>query len=430
MKKKLIFIELNEINFDLVEKYLHDKNFKFFNKFFFSNLQSTDSEEDFTNLEPWIQWTSVHTGLAAKEHKIFRLGDINEYNPAQIFEIIESKGYSVGAICPMNANNKLKKTHYFISDPWTKSQRKGTYFQNQIYLALSEAVNKNAGSKISLKSMFVIILAILFFVRGSKIFFLLKLIFKSLKYKWYKAIIFDYLLHNMHLNYLKKYSTDFSTIFFNAGAHIQHHYLHNSKKIDKSFKKNPKWYVDENLDPILDVYSFYDEIISEYFKFKDYSILIATGLSQNPHNKKNFYYRLKNHNLFLKQIGIDFVSVEPRMSRDFLINFENNHACDEGYKKLLNINELNENKIFEIDKRNKTIFLTLIYDKEIQKDLEIKINYVDKINLYEHVNFVAIKNGEHRSKGYVISFNEVKKYISKEKINVKDLFGAINNYFA
>ena len=53
----------------------------------------------------------------------------------------------------------------------------------------------------------------------------------------------------------------------------------------------------------------------------------------------------------------------------------------------------------------------------------------EKINLYEHVNFVAIKNGEHRSKGYVISFNEIKNFISKETINVKDLFVSINNYF-
>ena len=35
MKKKLIFVELNEINFDLVEKYLKDTNFEFFNKNFF-----------------------------------------------------------------------------------------------------------------------------------------------------------------------------------------------------------------------------------------------------------------------------------------------------------------------------------------------------------------------------------------------------------
>ena len=47
MKKKLIFIELNEINFDLVIKYSKEKNFKFFNEGFFKELRSTFSEKDY-----------------------------------------------------------------------------------------------------------------------------------------------------------------------------------------------------------------------------------------------------------------------------------------------------------------------------------------------------------------------------------------------
>ena len=54
----------------------------------------------------------------------------------------------------------------------------------------------------------------------------------------------------------------------------------------------------ENLDPILDVYSFYDNIISDYLKFEEYSILIATGLSQNPHKEKIFIIELKTMKIF------------------------------------------------------------------------------------------------------------------------------------
>ena len=86
MKKKLIFVELNEINFDLVEKYLKDTNFEFFNKNFFKELRNTFSEDNYDNLEPWIQWVSVHTGMDAKGHKIFRLGDINNQKLDQIYQ--------------------------------------------------------------------------------------------------------------------------------------------------------------------------------------------------------------------------------------------------------------------------------------------------------------------------------------------------------
>lgn len=430
MKKKLIFLELNEINFDLVEKYSKDNKFQFFNNFFFKQLRNTFSEKNHSNLEPWIQWVSVHTGLDAERHKIFRLGDVNKNNPNQIFELVESKGYSVGAICPMNANNKLKNPKYFIPDPWTKSKTNSSYFQNLIYEALSEAVNSNSGSKLSFKSILSIMFSFFVFVRGYNLLYLINLFFKSIKKKWYKAIIFDYLLHNIHLCYLKKYKADFSTIFLNAGAHIQHHYLHNSEKIDTTLKKNPPWYVNASFDPILDIYRFYDKIISEYLKFNDYEILIATGLSQSPHKEKTFYYRLNNHKKFLKIIGVNFKSVEPRMSRDFLINFEDEYLTNEAEKIFLNINQLNNETIFYTDKKDKSIFVSLVYKREIKKNFEIKINQNISIKLYDYVNFVAIKNGEHQSKGYVMSSDEIKKYFPKETFHVKDLFNTIDNYFA
>ena len=99
--KKLILIELNEINFDLIKIYSKKKKFNFFNDDFLSNLRITSSENIYKKIEPWIQWVSIHTGKTADEHKIERLGDINKLDSKQIFERVEELGYSVGAICPM-----------------------------------------------------------------------------------------------------------------------------------------------------------------------------------------------------------------------------------------------------------------------------------------------------------------------------------------
>ena len=74
-KKKLIFIQLNEINFELLKDYSNKYNFKFFNSQFLEKLIKTKSENEYQLLEPWIQWVSIYTGLEANEHKIFRLGD-------------------------------------------------------------------------------------------------------------------------------------------------------------------------------------------------------------------------------------------------------------------------------------------------------------------------------------------------------------------
>ena len=127
MDKKLILIELNEINFDVVEFYLaNGVNLDGF-KTLFDKVIVTKSEQEYDNLEPWIQWPSVHNGKTFFEHKIFRLGDSVYSSDEQIFEKIEKAGFSVGAISPMNATNKLKEPAYFIPDPWTQTQSDNSF---------------------------------------------------------------------------------------------------------------------------------------------------------------------------------------------------------------------------------------------------------------------------------------------------------------
>ena len=84
MSLRLLFIQLNEINFDLVEKYTSNKKKLQFNnlrliKKFYKNF-FTFAEDEYKNLEPWIQWASVHLGKNYNQHGIFRLGDIVNHN--------------------------------------------------------------------------------------------------------------------------------------------------------------------------------------------------------------------------------------------------------------------------------------------------------------------------------------------------------------
>ena len=108
---RLILVELNEINFDLVEHYIENgTKLPGFKSLINSGIIETYSESKYENLEPWIQWPSVHTGKTYDEHGVFRLGDFVNSNEEQIFEKVEKAGYKVGAISPMNASNRLKKS--------------------------------------------------------------------------------------------------------------------------------------------------------------------------------------------------------------------------------------------------------------------------------------------------------------------------------
>ena len=430
MKKKLILIQLNEINFDLVKKYLKIYNFQNLKKIY-KNLLITKSEKKYELLEPWIQWYSVYTGLKAKKHKVFRLGDVEKFkfNHQQIFEIIEKKGFSVGAITPMNAKNNCIDPKYFISDPWTKTKNSKNEIDQFISKTVSHFVNNNSSSKIKLKYYLNLIYIFFKFVRIRKYLTFLIIFFQSIKKKWFKSIFLDLLLHEIHLRFLKSKNPDFSSVFFNAGAHIQHHYFFNSILFSNQ-KKNPSWYIKKDQDALKDIFKFYDLILKDYIDLeKKYDLILCTGLTQEPNNKKEYYYRLEDHKKFLLFLNIKFKSILPRMSRDFLIEFQNEKNLNKA-KIILSQLKINKKKIFGIiERRKNNLFVSLTYDDEIKKDTHINF-YGQKMNLYNLFSFVALKNGKHNSKGFLYLSNSLNNLIKKkEKQEVTNIFYLIKNYF-
>ena len=421
-KKKLLLIQLNEINFELVKKYQNEVHFQFFNENFFKKLSITNSEEKYDLLEPWIQWVSVYTGKSATEHKIFRLGDIKKYSGDLIFNTIEKLNKSIGIVCSMNVINNFKKVKYFLSDPWTNNPSGPGKKIDFISKTISQVVNLNSHNSIPTSLYLRVLIILLISFRLKNIFLYLKLIL-NFKKKWNKALLLDLILHDIHINLLRKNKTEFSSIFFNAGAHIQHHYFFNSKYFENKDIKNPAWYIKKQYDPILDMIIFYDQILSEYKKLDEYEIILATGLSQKPYDRTKYYYRLRDHNKFLKELNIHFVKVEPRMTRDFLITFRNDIDKNEAIKKFHKLNMINKKIIFSFEDRNNSIFVTLSIQHEIKKDEQILIDNNKKFLIKEHVVFVALKNGMHDQKGYLYSTLDLKVD------NIKEINQQIINFF-
>ena len=422
LKKKLIFIQLNELNIEIVKKYSKDYNFKFFNDDFFKKLSFTESEEKYDLLEPWIQWVSIYTGKRAEDHKIFRLGDITKYSGELVFNSIEKLNKSIGIICSMNIKNNFKNPDFFLSDPWTNTISGPGKMIKFISKTISQIVNLNSHKNISLKLYFKAFIVLLLSFRFKNFFLYSKLIL-NFKKKWNKALLLDLMLHDIHFSLLKKYKTEFSSIFFNAGAHIQHHYFFNSKYYESKKLKNPQWYVKEEDDPIIDSIIFYDQILSEYKKLDNYEIIMATGLSQIPYDREKYYYRLKDHKNFLKLLNISFDKVEPRMTRDFLITFKNNNDKNHATIKLNELNNINKKEIITCDVRENSIFVTLSIKTEIKKKDEIKIDGNNHILIHEHVVFVALKNGMHNQKGYFYST------LDMNIKNITDINKRIINFF-
>ena len=425
MKNKTILLGLNELNFDYVKFYINSGLLPNFKKIF--EIQTpfeTVSEKKYRLLEPWVQWVTVHTGKTFDEHKVFRLGDIvNNPDLPQIFEELEAEGLSVGAVSPFNAENRLNNPSFFFPDPWTKTNPSGNWILKSLYQAVRQTVSDNARRKLNLKSVISLCIGVLLYVPISRWIHYVETFLKAKK-PGAKAVILDSLLADVHLTLWKKYKPDFSNLFLTTGAHIQHHYLFNSKAYQGGLK-NPDWYCPEGFDPLIQILSEYDYQIGELLKLKEVKLIIATGLHQQPHEHLTFYWRLKEHLKFVEMIGVKNISeILPRMSRDFLVEFNKESDALDAENLLNSFYFSKDNtKIFEVNNRGTSLFVELVYPNDIEDDDSIysKETKFTLEKFKSHIAFVAIKNGGHNGIGYVTSNFDLKQTDKIELSSLKSI---------
>lgn len=428
--KNLILIELNEVNLEFAKVYAEKKNLRNLQEIFRHGLTRTSSETNYEDLEPWVQWTSVHTGQTAAEHGVFRLGDTADSRIPQIFELVEQAGFKVGCISAMNAVNRLASPAYFIPDPWTVTETDGSFWSRKLGAAISQAVNDNSHARITRQSALTLLAGLARFAKPKNYFQYVKLALASRGAPWRKALFLDLFLHDLHIDMHGKSKPHFSTVFFNAGAHIQHHYFLNANEVVHSDLCNPDWYIKPDLDPFGEMLEVYDRLLGDYLRLKNVDIILATGLTQVPYDRVKYYWRLKNHSEFLNEIGMQFAVVRPRMTRDFLIEFASAADASAGQKKLEKITSVKDGKrVFgEISNRGRSLFVTLTYSDALD-DAFFVSDGERSFDMKPQLAFVAIKNGMHDARGFLYHRGDVSAHVPHAPAHVKELFNVILKHF-
>ena len=432
----MIFVQLNEINFDVVSQYIADgeqlPSFEYLLNEFDSFL--THGEERYDELEPWIQWVSAYTGKTFKEHGIFRLGDVISLAPemTQIFGELEQLGFSVGAVAPINARNDLTAPPYFIPDPWTDTPSDSSGFSQRFSAMLRQTVNDNAKGRITLQSLFTLVEASIrsFSISGTSK--LILLVFKAIRRPWLKALVLDYLIHLVHRSLVARHGPDLSFVFLNGGAHIQHHYFLNSRFVG-SINTNPDWYMQPDEDPVLQMLHLYDSILGDYLKEQNKrGLIVATGLSQVPYDRVKFYYRLKDHLRFVRKLGIHPEKAMARMTRDFELHFKSHHEAKMAQADLSKVKlDRDGGAIFgDFEIKGSSLFMSLVYPEEILAGDYVSTKIGERIDIAQEVVFVAIKNGMHHSRGYCFSSKDLSISIPDTSVHVRELNRVVKQVFS
>jgi hypothetical protein len=229
---------------------------------------------------------------------------------------------------------------------------------------------------------------------------------------------------------LKRHRPGFSTLFLNAGAHIQHHYFFNASKAFQGPQKNPAWYIRPGVDPFAEMLQVYDVIVGNYVSDSSRNLIIATGLTQVPYDRVKYYWRLKDHDRFLRGIGLCYKRVQPRMTRDFLVEFDNAEDAASAQRQLQAIRAVTDGELLfsEVENRGDSLFVTLTYPHDIPAGFKAVLDGRE-IALGDEVVFVAIKNGMHHAKGFAYFQGEVRSVAPKPDAHVSSLFKTVLDFF-
>ena len=334
--KPLILIEFNELCPPLLDRWMAEGRLPNFKAFYDSSqVFVTDSDEtDPVNLEPWIQWYSLHTGLPFRDHKVFHLTDGPQAGHRDIWRALLENGKSVGNFLSMNAGRFEAEGSYFVPDPWCTGEapfpaslgRFHRFIASQVQEHYSEDNRPSVGEFMSFIG-FMLANGL----RASTVSAILRQLVaervQSRHLTWKRASILDRLQFDVFRHHQRRYRPDFATFFANSTAHFQHTYWRHMAP--EEFDSRPE---DDEIaryqDAIFHGYLQMDSLLGQFFDLAgDHTVLaLASALSQQPYladeaTGGHFYYRPRDVDALLAGLGIDCEDVNPVMTHQYLMRF-------------------------------------------------------------------------------------------------------------
>jgi len=448
MKKNLLILELNEADFNFFLYGAKKYNFLSIKKFLSGRKKidtfTKDKNEGF-DLDPWVQWISVHTGLSSKIHKVFRLGQKIDKSKKQIWDILSKKKINSTIWGAFNsALNTKKNIDLFFPDPWSFREKAFPKKFNS-FLKLPRYYAKNYPSINNFKIIFYGLIFFYKIVFSSSALYFVKIFFPLIKIFWISKLrsfnlyfFLDLISLVILKKNLKKKKSNLAIIAMNSFAHYQHNYWDT-----KNYEHVYFWYLNEMVKIISDIEKYYN------------SSIVLNGFSQKK-IKNEYHLRPKEPISFFKKINLAYQNIEPNMTTGAIVIFKTFKDKIKAIKKIKDIclysyplfeiqNFRNEKKFFykfslvslkkkyhykSLEKNNYKNFFKkpekIIKKNNIKKDQKMFLDYIFK-------NSVFIKStSRHVSKGTLFYKNIKipKKLIDTNcRLENKKIFNTILNHF-
>ncbi len=441
--KRVIMLEFNELCPPLMDKFIAEGHLPHFKQLRdASECFITDAGEEVKNLEPWIQWITVHTGLSYKEHGIFNLGDGRELASDSIWDVLSKKQMKSWVCGSMNVNYDAEKLRGIVlPDPWSKDVEPSDdafkpYF-NFVRANVQEHTNETFKLGLKEKLSFLMFMAThgLSYQTVKAIIQQLLNERKDSNEGWKRATILDRLQWDVFKHTYKKEKPDFSTFFLNSAAHFQHKYWRHMEP-EKFVMKPDSSELSIYGNAVLYAYQSLDHVVKEALAMRDdeTAIVMCTALSQQPYTKADaeggkLFYRPHDFNQLLSELQLPgVVKVSPVMSEEYHLVCESEAAAEMLEAELAEFTVAGES-LFLIRREGSDVFSGCCIHHDLDRGTDIERGDQKAAGFYDiFYQADSIKSGMHHPDGlFWISTPKAHHKVHKEKLPLTSVMSKVLN---
>jgi hypothetical protein len=347
---RVLMIEFNELTPRLMDGWIAEgalPNFKALRDRSLRFISEADVSTP-RELEPWIQWFSVHSGLAYDQHGVFHLTDGPHARHRDVFDVLGDEGLSLGCFGSMNAKGfPANRKGFYVSDPWCDGQPAQpealATFQRFISQYVREYSNPEAREAPASAAEFLAFMVGHGLSPRTVSHTLGQLMAERVKDKslrWKRVAILDRLSVDLFKHLHREHRPDFATFFSNSTAHLQHAYWRAMEP--EAFTVKPcADHVAQYAGAIRYGYEMMDRLVGELVSLagpRDL-VIFATALSQQPFLRKEEiggqrFYRPRDIGAMLARFGVEGATIEPVMTHQFRLRFADMAAMEQAARIL------------------------------------------------------------------------------------------------
>jgi hypothetical protein len=382
VSKPVIVLEFNELCPTLMDRFIEQGRLPNFARLRSqSKVFITDAEEQAPNLEPWIQWITVHTGLGFEEHGVFNLDDGAALNAPRLWDLVSQAGGNVFVCGSMNPGYLPGLRGSVLPDPWST---KAIPYPAGTYDTYLNYVRKNVQEHTRDKSPVT---------KGEHLRFLSFMLSHGLswstcrrivsqllserggKSRWKRATILDRLQWDLFHHQWQRERPALSTFFLNSTAHFQHSYWRNMDPTPFTLKPTGEEQ-SEYANAVLFGYQEMDVLVGNCLALagKEATVVLCTALSQQPclvweDSGGKVIHRPQDTDQLLRWAGVTGEwHHAPVMAEQFHLYFPNEEAAAKAARILESI-QMNGTRVMMARLDGKSIFAgSQIFHKAAPED--------------------------------------------------------------